>query len=105
MISVVYGRTPKSLLAGLMWLGVKDGRYHMRHVCQDADDLQTYGWNKHNGRDYGHQVLIDHGMTLTTSFLKSKVNDSGYGGDWAFRLGVQSEKYTPYPFEIRLFSF
>lgn len=21
-----------------MWLGVKDGRYHMRHVCQDAED-------------------------------------------------------------------
>ncbi|XP_024994178.1 mannosyl-oligosaccharide glucosidase GCS1-like isoform X2 [Cynara cardunculus var. scolymus] len=88
----VRARTPKSLVAGLMWLGVKDGRYFMRHFCQDADDLQTYGWNKHNGRDFGHQILIDHGMTLTTSFLKSKVDGSGYGGDWAFRVGVQSEK-------------
>ncbi|KAL7609119.1 mannosyl-oligosaccharide glucosidase GCS1 [Lactuca sativa] len=90
----VRARTPESLVAGLMWLGIKDGRYFMRHVCQDADDLQTYGWNKHNGRDYGHQVLIDHGMTLTTSFLKSKVDGSGYGGDWAFRVGVQSEKLS-----------
>ncbi|KAI3728397.1 hypothetical protein L6452_17032 [Arctium lappa] len=88
----VRARIPKSLVAGLMWLGVKDGRYFMRHFCQDADELQTYGWNKHNGRNFGHQVLIDHGMTLTTSFLKSKVDGSGYGGDWAFRVGVQSEK-------------
>ncbi|KAJ9549525.1 hypothetical protein OSB04_022068 [Centaurea solstitialis] len=92
IIYVLLARVPKSLVAGLMWLGVKDGRYFMRHVCQDSDDLQTYGWNKHNGRDFGHQVLIDHGMTLTTSFLKSKVDGSGYGGDWAFRVGVQSEK-------------
>lgn len=103
MISVVLSRTPESLVAGLMWLGIKDGRYFMRHVCQDADDLQTYGWNKHNGRDYGHQVLIDHGMTLTTSFLKSKVDGSGYGGDWAFRVGVQSEKYKPYLFPEMIF--
>nr|XP_043606881.1 mannosyl-oligosaccharide glucosidase GCS1 [Erigeron canadensis] len=90
----VRARIPESLVFGLMWLGVKDGRYFMRHVCQDADDLQTYGWNKHNGRDYGHQVMIDHGMTLTTSFLKSKVDCSGYGGDWAFRLGVQTDKLS-----------
>ncbi|KAF5754140.1 putative mannosyl-oligosaccharide glucosidase [Helianthus annuus] len=88
----VRARAPESLVAGLMWLGIKDGRYFMRHVCQDADDLQTYGWNKHNGRDYGHQVIIDHGMTLTTSFLKSKGNGSGYGGDWAVQVGVQYEK-------------
>ncbi|KAL8201349.1 hypothetical protein R6Q57_012688 [Mikania cordata] len=90
----VRARTPESLVAGLMWLGIKDGRYFMRHICQDADDLQTYGWTKHNGRDYGHQVLIDHGLTLTTSFLKSKVNGSGYGGDWAVQVGVQSEKLS-----------
>ncbi|KAI7724751.1 hypothetical protein M8C21_004628 [Ambrosia artemisiifolia] len=88
----VRARAPESLVAGLMWLGIKDGRYFMRHMCQDADDLQTYGWNKHNGRDYGHQVISDHGMTLTTSFLKSKGNDSGYGGDWAVQVGVQYEK-------------
>ncbi|XP_076909251.1 mannosyl-oligosaccharide glucosidase GCS1-like [Bidens hawaiensis] len=88
----VRARTPESLVVGLMWLGIKDGRYFMRHVCQDADDLQTYDWNKHNGRDYGHQVLIDHGLTLTTSFLKSKVNGGGYGGDWAVQVGVQYEK-------------
>nr|KYP52954.1 putative mannosyl-oligosaccharide glucosidase [Cajanus cajan] len=85
-------RTPKSLIAGLMWIGVKDGRYHLRHVCRHEDDLSTYGWTRHNGRDFGHQVLVDHGMTLTTGFLKSKSEGSGYGGDWAVRINVQLDK-------------
>ncbi|KAF9596923.1 hypothetical protein IFM89_014487 [Coptis chinensis] len=88
----VRARTPRSLLAGLMWLGVKDGRYLMRHVCQDSDELGTYGWISHNGRDYGQQVIVDQGMTLTTSFLKSKGVGSGYGGDWAVRVDLQNDK-------------
>ncbi|CAL5437538.1 unnamed protein product [Camellia sinensis] len=87
-------RTPQSLVAGLMWLGLKDGRYFMRHVCQDSDELKTYGWTCHNGRDYGRQMLVDQDITLMTSFLKSKEDGSGYGGDWAVRIDVQSEKET-----------
>lgn len=87
----IRARTPQSLLAGLMWIGVKDGRYFMRHVCQDSDELTTYGWTHHNGRDYGRQVLVDQKLTLTTSFLKSKEKESGYGGDWAVRIEAQSE--------------
>ncbi|KAH1236675.1 Mannosyl-oligosaccharide glucosidase GCS1 [Glycine max] len=88
----IRARTPKSLMAGLMWIGVKDGKYHLRHVCRHEDDLSTYGWTRHNGRDFGHQVLVDHGMTLTTEFLKSKEEGSGYGGDWAVRINMQIDK-------------
>ncbi|KAL8514460.1 hypothetical protein ACS0TY_013538 [Phlomoides rotata] len=87
----IRARTPQSLLAGLMWIGVKDGRYFMRHVCQDSDELTTYGWTHHNGRNYGRQVFVDQKLTLTTSFLKSKEKESGYGGDWAVRIEAQSE--------------
>lgn len=90
----VRARTPRSLVAGLMWIGVKDGRLSMRHVCQDADELTKYGWTHHNGRDYGHQVLVDHDLTLATSFLKSKGDGSGYGGDWAVRVDLQHEKWN-----------
>ncbi|KAJ4710863.1 mannosyl-oligosaccharide glucosidase GCS1-like [Melia azedarach] len=62
----IRARTPRSLVAGLMWIGVKDGRYHMRHVCQDSDEL--------------------------SNFLKSKGDGSGYGGDWAIRMHVQNEE-------------
>lgn len=85
-------RTPKSLMAGLMWIGIKDGRYHMRHVCNNDDGLSTYGWKNHNGRDFGHQLLVDHDMNLDVSFLKSKMDGSGYGGDWAVRIEMQVEK-------------
>ncbi|KAL7199120.1 hypothetical protein ACSBR2_021413 [Camellia fascicularis] len=37
-------------------------------------------------------MLVDQDMTLMTSFLKSKEDGSGYGGDWAVRIDVQSEK-------------
>ncbi|PIN26107.1 Glucosidase I [Handroanthus impetiginosus] len=87
----IRARTPQSLLAGLMWIGVKDGRYFMRHVCQDSDELKTYGWTHHNGRDYGNQVLVDQNLKLTTSFLKSTEKESGYGGDWAVRIEAQNE--------------
>lgn len=88
----IRARTPRSLIAGLMWTGVKDGMYVMRHVCQNSDELISYGWTQHNGRDFGHQVLIDHDMTLETSFLKSKGHGSGYGGDWAVQIDVKGTK-------------
>lgn len=64
----------------------------MRHVCQASDELSTYGWTNHNARDFGHQVLVDHDMTLATSFLKTKESGSGYGGDWTVRIEVNSKK-------------
>ncbi|KAL9248511.1 Mannosyl-oligosaccharide glucosidase GCS1-like protein [Drosera capensis] len=91
----IRARTPQSLLAGLIWIGVKDGRFHLRHVCQDSDQLKTYGWTHHNGRDYGQQLLIDQNLILETSFLKSKEEDSGYGGDWAVRIDAKSTGSIP----------
>lgn len=91
----IRARTPQSLLAGLMWIGVKDGQFALRHVCQDSDELSTYGWTHHNGRDYGRQLIVDHGLTLETSFMKSKVEGSGYGGDWAVHINVHSDKSGP----------
>ncbi|KAG5521860.1 hypothetical protein RHGRI_034177 [Rhododendron griersonianum] len=87
----IRARTPQSLVAGLMWTCVKDGRFSMRHVCQNADELKKYGWMRHNGRDYGHQELVDQDMTLMTSFFKSKEDGSGYGGDWTVRIDVRNE--------------
>lgn len=75
-----------------MWIGVKDGSYSLRHVCQESDGLATYGWISHNGRDFGHQKLVDQGIHLETSFLKSKEDGSGYGGDWSVRINAQTSK-------------
>lgn len=75
-----------------MWIGIKNGQYFLRHVCEDSDELSTYGWTDHNGRDYGRQLIIDHGLSFTTNFLKVKREGSGYGGDWAVRLDLQNER-------------
>jgi len=37
-------------------------------------------------------VLVDQGLKLATSFLKSKSEGSGYGGDWAVQIDVQTDK-------------
>ncbi|KAK1403205.1 Mannosyl-oligosaccharide glucosidase [Heracleum sosnowskyi] len=87
----IRARVQQSLIGGMMWIGVKDGRYLVRHVCQDSDELKKYGWTSHNGRDYGHQVIIDQEMTLETSFFKYRGKSSGYGGDWVVRSNVQAE--------------
>ena len=80
------------MIAGLMWIGIKDGRYFMRHVCENSDELSKYGWTRHNGRNYGHHEIIDQELTLGTSFLKLKQEGSGYGGDWAVRINMQNVK-------------
>lgn len=74
---------------------MKDGQYHLRHDCKDSDELSRYGWTDHNGRDYGRQVMVDHGLMFTTSFLKEKMDGSGYGGDWAVRLEAEHENSRP----------
>ncbi|XP_078447230.1 glucosidase 1 [Wolffia australiana] len=88
----IRSRTPKSLLAGLMWIGMQNGQFGVRHFCQDGDEIKRYGWLEHNGRDYGRQEIIDRGLKLTTSFIKVKGNGSGYGGDWAVRIEADVEK-------------
>ncbi|CAL9239745.1 unnamed protein product [Arabidopsis halleri] len=87
----VRARTPLSLVAGLMWLGVKDEMYVMRHFCENSDDLSTFGWREHNGRDFGRQELVENDMVLETSFVKSKGDGLGYGGDWAVRIDVKNK--------------
>ena len=94
LIVLTYGkcRTPESLVAGLMWLGVKDEMYGMRHFCENSDDLSSFGWREHNGRDFGRQELVENDMILETSFVKSKGDgSSGYGGDWSVRIDVKNK--------------
>ena len=45
----------------------------MRHFCENSDDLSSFGWREHNGRDFGRQELVENDMILETSFVKSRV--------------------------------
>ncbi|CAA7050834.1 unnamed protein product, partial [Microthlaspi erraticum] len=88
----VRARTPQSLVAGLMWLGEKDGngKHVMRHFCENSDDLKSFGWREHNGIDFGRQELLEQDMILETSFVQSKEGSLGYGGDWSVRINVKN---------------
>ncbi|CAM6105574.1 unnamed protein product [Calypogeia fissa] len=90
----IRARAKESLLAGLMWAGVDhDGQYlGLRHYCEDEDNLSRWSWLRHDGSTYGRQVLVDHGLVVTTYFLKSSEECSGYGGDWVVRVKVEEEK-------------
>ncbi|KAJ2161219.1 Processing alpha glucosidase I [Coemansia sp. RSA 552] len=80
-------RVPNSLLTGLMWFGLdsKHNWQHTRHSCELADGLDEYGYLRHNGRDFGEQVMrdTDHGVEITSQFVKVP---GERGGSWAVRF-------------------
>lgn len=51
-------RIPKSIIAGLMWLGVTQQQYRTRHTCEQSDEMEGYGWLRHDGVKFGRQVLL-----------------------------------------------
>lgn len=77
-------RIPQSLLTGLMWYNSDtfDGIRDIRHQCDQADDIDGYGWLQYDPRLGGRQVIRDNGqrVNLTTEFLK---NDDG---NWILRV-------------------
>ena len=59
----------------------------LRHWCEQGDNLKQFGWNKHDGRDFGIQNIVDRGVKIETSFVKVKGGSNG--GDWTNRVMVE----------------
>ncbi|KAJ2797764.1 Processing alpha glucosidase I, partial [Coemansia guatemalensis] len=80
-------RVPNSLLSGLMWFGLDDQQNwrSIRHSCELGDNLGEYGYLRHNGRDFGEQVMRDaeHGVEIKSEFIKVP---GEHGGSWAVRF-------------------
>ncbi|TPX32563.1 mannosyl-oligosaccharide glucosidase [Synchytrium microbalum] len=81
-------RTPDAIITGLMWHGVSElnGLSQTRHSCEQGDNMQGYGYKRHDGRSFGEQEIRDglNNVTITTEFVK--VDGAGPGGDWAVRI-------------------
>jgi len=80
-------RSAKDVVTGLMWFlpkQVSQGSLGLRHWCEQGDGLKQWGWNKHDGRNFGVQTIQDRGVHLTTSFVK--VGGGNHGGDWTSRV-------------------
>ena len=51
---------------------VSQGSLGLRHWCEQGDNLKQFGWNKHDGREFGIQNIVDRGVNIETSFVKVK---------------------------------
>ncbi|KAJ1644488.1 Processing alpha glucosidase I [Coemansia asiatica] len=83
-------RLPNSLLSGLMWFGLDETNWqNIRHSCELGDNLSEYGYQRHNGRDFGEQMLrdSDHGIEIKSEFVKVAGKN---GGSWAVRFSGQT---------------
>ncbi|CAM6127856.1 unnamed protein product [Calypogeia fissa] len=83
---------------GSRWSGRRKIEYDGVNIwTADAQQLPRKLWSFYFARNAvsglepdgtSLQVLVDHGLVVTTYFLKS----SGYGGDWVVRVKVEEEK-------------
>ena len=102
-------RDSESLLAGLMWFlptlaahGQLNIRYSyiywgfnfiiklvnlVRHLCEQGDNLERYGWLEHDGRNFGVQEIMDKFIKLNTSFVTKPGGE--HGGDWTAKIRVE----------------
>jgi len=86
-------RSAKDVVTGLMWFlprHVRQGNLGLRHWCEQGDNLKQFGWNKHDGREFGIQSISDRGVKLQTSFVK--VPGGSHGGDWSNRVIVDGPR-------------
>jgi len=83
-------RAPKDVVTGMMYFVPKfatQGGLGLRHWCEQGDNLAQFGWNKHDGVNFGVQTIIDTAVNVTTSFVKQPGGVNG--GDWTNRIKVE----------------
>ena len=84
--------TPGDLMTGLMWMLpelIKPGDIGLRHWCEQGDNLDRFGWVKHDGLNFGVHELTDRGVNITASFVKQlKGRSIDKGGSWSNRFGL-----------------
>ncbi|PRP80049.1 hypothetical protein PROFUN_10732 [Planoprotostelium fungivorum] len=89
-------RSERPFLTGLMWNTVGSRSFYqsdfenMRHTCEQGDNMQRYGWIRHDGQTFGEQEVIDKKMSLNVSTIFVKNPTSQYGGEWSYRVRVTS---------------
>ena len=79
-------RVPESLLMGLMWSSTQRP-FDLRHTCEQGDNLQQYGWERHDGRSFAEQTIVDGRLRLHTSFIKDSET-----GDWTAHIVGDADK-------------
>ena len=61
--------------------------FYKAFYYNQGDNLKQFGWNKHDGVNFGIQTIIDRSVNITTSFVKTP--GGTFGGDWSNRIDVK----------------
>ena len=58
-----------------MWFKPSVGTSKLRHNSSYEDNLSRYGWNRHDGRSYGVQEIVDpeNQVQLTATWVKPEL--------------------------------
>ena len=74
-------RRPQGLVAGLMW-SQRGGRADS--LRNEATGEVRFGWERHDGRTFGEQAIVDGDIRLDVSFLKGRADSVAQ--DWVVRV-------------------
>ncbi|XP_053622951.1 mannosyl-oligosaccharide glucosidase [Plodia interpunctella] len=92
-------REPRSPVFGLMWYDLTaTTRKGIRHWCDQADNLPTYGWLRHDGVTFGEQRILDPPHNMTTSFVTTPGGE--HGGHWTVRVSVNADNNANIPIAL-----
>ncbi|XP_022818785.1 mannosyl-oligosaccharide glucosidase [Spodoptera litura] len=72
--------------------------YSSSHWCDQNDNLDTYGWLRHDGVTFGEQLIVDKPHNITTSFIKTPGGE--HGGHWTARINVTTKGHAKVPFVL-----
>lgn len=70
----------------------------IRHTCEQSDQLESYGWLKHDGLNFGIQDIVEKEFSLTTQFVKRP--GGSHGGDWSARINGKKKVFKSYMFDL-----
>lgn len=64
----------------------------IRHACDQNDNMDGYGWSKHDGRRWGRQIIKDpfNNLIITTEWIKIAKDGAADGGDWVLRVSGEA---------------
>ncbi|CAG9574147.1 unnamed protein product [Danaus chrysippus] len=80
-------REPRSPVFGMMWYELAAAAHKgIRHLCEQNDNLPTYGWLRHDGVNFGEQLISDPPHHIQTSFIKTPGGE--HGGHWTARINI-----------------
>jgi mannosyl-oligosaccharide glucosidase len=84
-----------------MWAEPATNAFDVRHEARHEHNLAKSGWQQHDLRRYGRQEILDHGLRISTAFLKvqsagrssdgppvARGPGEGYGGAWSLQVNA-----------------